>query len=65
MVEAIQNHIRSLNWSYRSKLRSKGVKYINGLAKFFDSHTLLVILMLLCIILFILYSIVICKTKNI
>lgn len=69
MVEAIQNYIRSLNWSYRSKLRNKGVKYINGLAKFFEPHTLLVILILWCIIVvqytLILCSILIRKVKNI
>lgn len=40
MVDAIQNHIGSLNWGYRVALRDKGVKYINGLAEFVDPHTI-------------------------
>ena len=40
MVANIQSHIHSLNWSYRTDLRSAGVKYINGLAEFIDPHAI-------------------------
>lgn len=40
MVEAIQNHIGSLNWNYRTQLRDKGVKYVNALSEFTDPHTI-------------------------
>ncbi|XP_035304671.1 thioredoxin reductase 3 isoform X4 [Cricetulus griseus] len=36
MTEAIQNHISSLNWSYRLKLREKGVAYINAYGEFVE-----------------------------
>lgn len=55
MVGAIQEHIRSLNFGYRSQLRSKGVwlgcvwrrvcdaaqvTYMNALGKMVDPHTI-------------------------
>ena len=40
MVEAIQDHVRSLNWGYKVQLRQKKVKYYNKLASFVDKHTL-------------------------
>lgn len=40
MVEAIQTHIGSLNWGYRTALRKKEVKYLNALAEFVDPHTI-------------------------
>lgn len=40
MVEAIQAHIGSLNWGYRTALRKKEVKYLNALAEFVDPHTI-------------------------
>ena len=40
MVSNIQSHISSLNWSYRTDLRSAGIKYINGLAEFIDPHAI-------------------------
>lgn len=40
MVEAIQTHIASLNWGYRTALRKKEVKYLNALAEFVDPHTI-------------------------
>lgn len=40
LVEAVQNHIGSLNWGYRVQLRDKKVDYINAFAKFTDPHTL-------------------------
>ncbi|XP_065656968.1 thioredoxin reductase 1, cytoplasmic isoform X4 [Hydra vulgaris] len=40
MVDAIQQHIRSLNWGYKVNLRQKNVKYYNMYATFLDNHTL-------------------------
>jgi len=40
MKEAVQDHIGSLNWGYRTALRDKGVEYINALATFIDPHTI-------------------------
>jgi len=40
MVETVNNYVKSLNFGYRSELSQKGVKYINGLAKFEDPHTI-------------------------
>uniref|UniRef100_A0A0G4FIK1 Thioredoxin reductase n=1 Tax=Chromera velia CCMP2878 TaxID=1169474 RepID=A0A0G4FIK1_9ALVE len=34
LVETVQNHIRQLNFSYRSGLRGTGVNYLNALATF-------------------------------
>lgn len=36
----VQNHIGSLNWGYRTSLRSKGVNYVNAFAEFIDEHTI-------------------------
>jgi len=38
MKDAIQNHIRSLNFAYKVVLRTSDVKYINAYAKFEDPH---------------------------
>jgi thioredoxin reductase (NADPH) len=38
--ENVQNHIRSLNFKYRVRLREKEVTYLNKLAKFIDKHTI-------------------------
>lgn len=40
LKEGVQAHIGSLNWGYRTALRDKGVKYLNGLASFQDPHTI-------------------------
>lgn len=40
LVEAVQNHIKSLNWGYRVSLQDKHVKYLNAFAEFVDKHTL-------------------------
>ena len=40
MVDGIQKHIGSLNFGYRTALRSKGVKYINALGQLQDAHTI-------------------------
>ncbi len=39
-MEAVQDHIGSLNWGYRTALRDKKVEYINGLARFLDPYTI-------------------------
>ncbi|XP_036889924.1 thioredoxin reductase 3 isoform X2 [Sturnira hondurensis] len=38
MTEAIQNHIGSLNWSYRLSLREKSVAYVNSYGEFVEHH---------------------------
>jgi len=40
MVNNIQDHIGSLNFAYRTELRTKGVTYINSLGTFVDDHTI-------------------------
>ena len=40
MVQAIQDHVRSLNWGYKVQLRSKQVKYYNKLAQLLDKNTI-------------------------
>jgi len=39
LVEGVQDHIGSLNWGYRTELRSAGVTYINAKGRFLDAHT--------------------------
>lgn len=39
MVQNVQNHIKSLNFGYRTELRSKSVAYVNALAKLVDANT--------------------------
>jgi len=39
MVDAIQDHIHSLNFGYRSALMNGNVQYINALGQFVDEHT--------------------------
>ncbi|XP_036317381.1 thioredoxin reductase 2, mitochondrial isoform X2 [Rhagoletis pomonella] len=39
LVQAVQNHIKSVNWVTRVDLRDKKVEYINGLGYFKDPHT--------------------------
>ena len=38
-MEAVQNHIKSLNFQYRVQLREKSVKYINALGSFVDANS--------------------------
>ncbi|XP_018566419.1 thioredoxin reductase 2, mitochondrial isoform X1 [Anoplophora glabripennis] len=38
--DAVQAHIKSVNWVTRVELRDKKVEYINGLGKFVDPHTI-------------------------
>ncbi|XP_065580611.1 thioredoxin reductase 1, cytoplasmic-like [Artemia franciscana] len=40
MVEKIQEHIKSLNWRYRVRLKDEKVDFINAYASFLDSHNL-------------------------
>lgn len=40
MIGAIQDHIGSLNWGYRTALREKKVEYLNAYGVFVDPHTI-------------------------
>jgi thioredoxin reductase (NADPH) len=40
MIESIQTYIRSLNFKYRTDLRSKGVVYENSYGQFISPHRL-------------------------
>lgn len=40
MIESIQLYIRSLNFKYRTDLRSKGVVYENAYGEFVSPHRL-------------------------
>jgi len=40
MVENIQSHIKSLNWGYKTQLKSQNVKYYNELASFTGPNTI-------------------------
>jgi thioredoxin reductase (NADPH) len=40
LVETVQNHVRKLNFGYRTGLRSAKVTYVNALASFEDEHTI-------------------------
>ncbi|PNJ05911.1 TXNRD2 isoform 17 [Pongo abelii] len=39
MAEAVQNHVKSLNWGHRVQLQDRKVKYFNIKASFVDEHT--------------------------
>uniref|UniRef100_A0A669DJ27 thioredoxin-disulfide reductase (NADPH) n=2 Tax=Oreochromis niloticus TaxID=8128 RepID=A0A669DJ27_ORENI len=39
MAEAIQNHVKSLNWGHRVQLQDKKVKYMNLKGSLVDEHT--------------------------
>ncbi|KAM5262398.1 thioredoxin reductase 2, mitochondrial isoform 2-T2 [Ctenodactylus gundi] len=39
MAEAVQNHVKSLNWGHRVQLQERKVKYFNIKATFVDKHT--------------------------
>ncbi|OII75895.1 thioredoxin reductase [Cryptosporidium andersoni] len=41
LIQTVQNHVKSLNFSYRTGLFSSGVEYINSLANLEDRHTVL------------------------
>nr|XP_057926291.1 thioredoxin reductase 2, tandem duplicate 2 isoform X2 [Doryrhamphus excisus] len=40
MADAVQNHIRSLNWGHRVQLQDKKVKYLNMKGSLVDEHTI-------------------------
>jgi len=40
MIDAVQKHIKSLNWGYKADLIKMKVKYFNAMASFTDAHTL-------------------------
>ncbi|KAM9858543.1 thioredoxin reductase 2, tandem duplicate 2 [Aulostomus maculatus] len=40
MAEAVQNHVRSLNWGHRVQLQDKKVKYLNVKGSLVDEHTI-------------------------
>ncbi|XP_017900289.1 PREDICTED: thioredoxin reductase 2, mitochondrial isoform X1 [Capra hircus] len=39
MADAVQNHVKSLNWGHRVQLQDRKVKYLNVKASFVDMHT--------------------------
>lgn len=41
LTQAVQNHVKSVNWVTRVDLRDKKVEYINGLGSFKDPHTII------------------------
>ncbi|KAF5284339.1 hypothetical protein FQA39_LY04632 [Lamprigera yunnana] len=43
LTEAVQNHIKSVNWVTRVELRDKKVEYINGLGTFKDPNTIVTV----------------------
>lgn len=40
MLDKVNNHIRSLNWNYKSALAEKGVEYFNSLASIVGPNTI-------------------------
>uniref|UniRef100_A0A673VAC2 thioredoxin-disulfide reductase (NADPH) n=1 Tax=Suricata suricatta TaxID=37032 RepID=A0A673VAC2_SURSU len=40
MAEAVQNHVKSLNWGHRVQLQDRKVKYFNIKASFVNEHTI-------------------------
>ena len=40
MITNVNNHIRGLNWSYKTQLMQTGIKYYNMLASIEDAHTI-------------------------
>eukprot|EP00062_Callorhinchus_milii_P016298 gi/632967690/ref/XP_007900117.1/ PREDICTED: thioredoxin reductase 2, mitochondrial [Callorhinchus milii] len=40
MAQAIQNHVKSLNWGHRVQLQDKKVTYLNLKGSFVDNHTI-------------------------
>ena len=44
LVDAVTNHVKMLNFRYRSALKKKDVNYINALASFIDKNTIKYIL---------------------
>lgn len=44
LTEAVQNHIKSVNWVTRVDLRDKKVEYVNGLGYFRDANNVVAVL---------------------
>lgn len=44
LVNAVQNHIKSVNWVTRVDLRDKKVEYINGHGYFKDAHSVIAVM---------------------
>lgn len=44
LVEAVQNHVKSVNWTTRVMLRDKKVEYINGHGHFVDANTVVAVM---------------------
>jgi pyruvate/2-oxoglutarate dehydrogenase complex dihydrolipoamide dehydrogenase (E3) component len=40
MISNVQNHIKGLNWGYKSEMIKAKVKYFNAYAEFVDAHTI-------------------------
>ncbi|XDV21318.1 hypothetical protein PO909_026433, partial [Leuciscus waleckii] len=40
MADAVQNHVRSINWGHRVQLQDKKVKYLNMNGSLVDKHTI-------------------------
>jgi len=40
MILNVQNHIKGLNWGYKSEMIKAKVKYFNAYAEFVDAHTI-------------------------
>jgi thioredoxin reductase (NADPH) len=40
MILNVQNHIKGLNWGYKSEMIKAKVKYLNAYAEFVDAHTI-------------------------
>ncbi|KAJ8312602.1 hypothetical protein KUTeg_009975 [Tegillarca granosa] len=39
LSEAVQNHVKSLNWGHRVQLQEKKVEYLNSMGSFVDANT--------------------------
>lgn len=44
LTEAVQNHVKSVNWVTRVDLRDKKVEYVNGLGYFKDANTVVAVM---------------------
>jgi len=40
MIQNVNNHVRSLNWGYRTAMMMENVDYLNQLGSFVDAHTI-------------------------
>ncbi|XP_077283515.1 thioredoxin reductase 1 isoform X2 [Arctopsyche grandis] len=44
LTEAVQNHVKSVNWVTRVDLRDKKIEYVNGLGQFKDANTVIAVM---------------------